>query len=55
MVICTLILTSLYRVGDSLYDHKKVIIDSFFTKAMDLFSFKPEVLFYDLTNTYYTI
>ena len=47
-------LTSLYRVGDSLYDHKKVIIDSFFTKAMDLFSFKPEVLFYDLTNTYYT-
>ncbi len=45
---------SLYDVGDLLYHHRKSIMDGLFGAARDLLGFGETIVFYDLTNTFYT-
>ena len=46
--------SSLYRTGDVLYDCREALIGGMFRKARGIIGFEPKVVFYDLTNMYYT-
>lgn len=43
----------LYRISDTLLQHKEEIEKSLFTRIRNLFSLKETVTLYDLTNTYF--
>ncbi len=45
---------SLYDVGDLLYKHHKSIMDELFGHTRELLGFGETIVFYDLTNTFYT-
>ena len=45
---------SLYDVGDLLYQHRKSIMDGLFGNTRELLGFGETIVFYDLTNTFYT-
>jgi len=42
-----------YRTLDDLIEHKVTIEKELFARLRDLFSLKPEMVFYDLTSTYF--
>jgi len=42
-----------YRAGDILFSHKKEIEKEIYLKLRDLFSIKVDLVFYDLTSTYF--
>ena len=46
--------SSLYRTGDAIYDCREALIGGMFRKAQGIIGFEPKVVFYDLTNMYYT-
>ena len=46
--------SSLYRTGDLIYRHRDLLIDKVFNRTQKILGFEPRVVFYDLTNTYYT-
>ena len=48
----TMSLMQLYRASDLLMKHQAAIEQHLFTQVTDLFSLKPTVTLYDLTNTY---
>ena len=47
-------LQTFYRVGDWLYEGREYLMDGLLGKAQQLFGFRPSIVFYDLSNTYYT-
>jgi len=42
-----------YKAGDILFSHKKEIEREIYLKLRDLFSIKVDLVFYDLTSTYF--
>ena len=44
--------STLYRVGDALWEHHEVIMDRLFDTTRSLFGLEETIIFYDLTNTY---
>ena len=45
---------TLYRIAAGLYAHRKTIMDELFGNTRALLGFTETIVFYDLTNTYYT-
>ena len=45
---------TLYRIAAGLYAHRKTIMDELFGNTKALLGFTETIVFYDLTNTYYT-
>jgi len=45
---------SLYDVGDLLYNHRGAIMETLFGNTKTLLGFEETIIFYDLTNTFYT-
>ena len=46
--------STLYRVGDQLFAHREAIMQGLFDQTKQLLGFEETILFYDLTNVYYT-
>ena len=46
--------STLYRVGDRLWDLREQLMDGLYGNAKEMFGFRETILFYDLTNTFYT-
>ncbi len=47
-------LSSLYRIGDALYEHRQSIMDALFGTTKELLGFSETIAFFDLTNVFYT-
>jgi len=45
--------STLYRIGDMLYAHRKQIMDALFGNTKELLGFSETIAFFDLTNVFY--